>query len=493
MRLTVDLNVRKETISKHIYGHFAEHLGRCIYGGIWVGEDSSIPNTEGLRNDVVDVLRKMGIPNLRWPGGCFADAYHWKDGVGKRESRPSMVNTHWGGVTENNHFGTHEFMRLCELIGAEPYICGNLGSGTVQEMRDWIDYMTTAGKSPMADLRRGNGQEDPWRLVYFGVGNENWGCGGSMTAEFYSEQYRRYATYVRNVNREIVRIAGGANVDDYHWTEVMMREAARWMEGISVHYYTRVSKDWSQKGSATDFDESEWFSVLGNALFMDELIKKHSAIMDRYDPDKRIALVVDEWGTWYQVEPGTNPRFLYQQNTMRDALVAGLHLNIFNNHCDRVRMANLAQTINVLQSVILTEAEKMLLTPTYHVFEMFQVHQGATLLPVLLDHGVYEFEEKKLPQISVSASLNNQDEIHLSLCNLDPTRPAEIDALLRGGSGRVVSGSVLTATTMQAHNTFAQPDLVKPLPLEGARMSGENLTVTLPPMSVSVLRVVATG
>ncbi len=490
MRLTMDLGVRKSTIDRHIYGHFAEHLGRCIYGGIWVGEDSPIPNTNGLRDDVVAALRAMKIPNLRWPGGCFADTYHWLDGVGPREKRPSMVNTHWGGVTENNHFGTHEFLELCERIGAEPYICGNLGSGTVQEMKDWVDYITFSGRSPMTDLRKANGREEPWSLTYFGVGNENWGCGGSMTAEFYADQYRRYATYVRNINRDIYKIAGGANVADYHWTEVLMREAAKLMEGMSIHYYTRASKDWNQKGSATEFEEAEWFSVLENALYMDELVTKHGAIMDRYDPEKRIGLVVDEWGTWFSVEPGTNPRFLYQQNTIRDALVAGIHLNIFNNHSDRVRMANLAQTVNVLQSVILTEGERMILTPTYHVFDMFKVHQGATLLPVLMDGGEYRLQDKAIPRISASASVDAAGAVHLSLCNLSPDMPAEVDGLLRGCTATRVTGTVLTADTIQAHNTFDAPDLVRPVVFEGARLEGERLLATLPPRSVTVLELV---
>jgi alpha-N-arabinofuranosidase len=311
-----------------------------------------------------------------------------------------------------------------------------------------------------------------------------------MTAEFYTDQYRRYATYVRNANRDIYKIAGGANVADYHWTEVLMRDATRLMDGMSIHYYTRVAKDWNQKGSATEFDEAEWFSVLENALYMDELVTKHGAIMDRYDPEKRVGMVVDEWGTWFSVEPGTNPRFLYQQNSIRDALVAGIHLNIFNNHSDRVRMANLAQTVNVLQSVILTEGERMVLTPTYHVFDMFKVHQGATLLPVLMDGGEYCLQDKSIPRISASASVDAAGAVHLSLCNLSHDAPAEVDALIRGCTAARVTGTVLTAETIQAHNTFDDPDHVRPVVFEGARLDGERLTATLPPRSVTVLELV---
>ncbi|MBI5960091.1 MAG: alpha-N-arabinofuranosidase, partial [Chloroflexi bacterium] len=337
-RLTIYADGDGPTISRHIYGHFAEHLGRCIYDGIWVGENSPIPNTRGIRNDIVEALRRINIPNLRWPGGCFADDYHWRDGIGPREDRSSRVNTHWGNVTENNAFGTHEFMDLCAQLECEPYICGNVGSGTMQEMRDWLEYMTFAGDSTLANERRKNGQAEPWSLTYWGVGNENWGCGGNMRAEFYADEYRRYATYCRHFNEgKLYRIAGGPHDDDYHWTTVLMREAAARMEGLSLHYYSLIQ--WNDKKSATQFDESEWFTLLKKALFIDTLISQHSAIMDHYDPGKRVGLIVDEWGTWHAAEPGTNPAFLYQQNTLRDAVLAGVTFHIFHEHCDRVHMA----------------------------------------------------------------------------------------------------------------------------------------------------------
>ena len=367
--LILNTDVEQGTIRKHIYGHFDEHLGRCIYNGIYVGEASDIPNVRGIRMDIVEALRAIHIPNLRWPGGCFADEYHWMDGIGPKTDRPTMVNTHWGGVTENNHFGTHEFMDLCDQLGCEPYICGNVGSGTVQEMQQWVEYITFDGISPMSSLRKENGREDPWRLKYWGVGNENWGCGGSMRPEFYADQYRRYQTYVRNFgDNRIYKIACGPNGSDCRWTEILMQNTRRGdrhlMNGLALHYYTNYRQ------SATEFSEGDWSNVLQKALVMDELITRHSAIMDQYDPKSRVALIVDEWGTWYNVEPGTNPGFLYQQNSLRDALVAALHFHIFHNHNDRVHMANIAQTVNVLQSMILTQNEKMLLTPTYHVFNM---------------------------------------------------------------------------------------------------------------------------
>ncbi len=489
VKMVLDADVRKGKISRHIYGHFSEHLGRCIYGGIWVGKDSPIPNTDGIRNDVIKALKAIKIPVLRWPGGCFADEYHWMDGIGLYESRPTMINTHWGGVTENNHFGTHEFMRLCELIGAEPYICGNVGSGTVKEMQQWIEYITFDGKSPMADLRRANGREEPWKLTYFGVGNENWGCGGNMRPEYYADEYRRYATYIRNfAGNRIYKIACGANAGDYRWTEVLMREAGNMMDGLSLHYYT-VPGDWSNKGSAVDFDEAKWFDTLRKTLFMEELVTRHSTIMDQYDPEKRVGLIVDEWGTWYDVEPGTNPGFLYQQNTLRDALVAGINLNIFNNHCDRVKMANIAQMVNVLQAIILTEGEKMVLTPTYHVFDMYKVHQEADLLQVNLENEEYRFGDDAIPQVSASASMDKDGVIHISICNLSHEKDVEIDCQLRGTEVSGVSGTILTAPAMNAHNTFDAPENIKPARFNGASLKNGVLRIEMPPKSVVVLAV----
>jgi alpha-N-arabinofuranosidase len=371
--LTATITLRADqsgpVINPNIYGHFAEHLGRCIYEGVWVGEDSKIPNTRGIRKDVVEALKKLNIPVLRWPGGCFADEYHWRDGIGPRDQRPAMINTHWGGVTENNHFGTHEFLDFCEQLGTEPYICGNVGSGTPQEMMEWVEYMTSDADSPMANLRRKNGRKEPWKVRYFGVGNESWGCGGNMRPEFYADNFRRFNTFVKNYgSNRVYRIACGANANDTNWTEVVMSQAGRRMNGLSLHYYTIATGDWRNKGSATEFAENQWHSTLRRTLEMDDLIARHSAIMDKYDAQKRIGMVVDEWGTWYNVEPGTNPGFLRQQNTLRDGLVAALNFNVFHKHAARVVMANIAQTINVLQAMILTDKEKMILTPTYHAF-----------------------------------------------------------------------------------------------------------------------------
>ena len=402
-KVVVDASELRVKINKNIYGQFSEHLGGGIYGGMWVGENSTIPNTNGIRNDVVEALRRIKVPVLRWPGGCFADEYHWKDGIGPRDKRPTMINTNWGGVTENNNFGTHEFMELCRQLGCDAYICGNVGSGTVQELSQWVEYVNSDNSSPITELRRKNGRDSSWGVQYWGIGNESWGCGGNMRPEFYADQVRRYGTYCRNYGKnKVFKIACGPPDDDYEWTDVMMKSAYGYMDGLSLHHYS-----FGDGKTATDFDEGGWFDILRNTMKMDEYLTKHSAIMDKADPNKKIALVVDEWGTWHAVESGTNPAFLYQQNTMRDAVAAACNLNILNNHCDRVRMANIAQTINVLQAMILTKGEKIVLTPTYYVFDMFKVHQGALWVKTKIKSPDYVFGEQKLPAVNCSASIDN--------------------------------------------------------------------------------------
>lgn len=473
------------TISKHIYGHFAEHLGRCIYGGMYVGEkNNTIPHTNGVRNDVIDALKKLKIPNLRWPGGCFADTYQWKDGIGDKLKRPKIVNVWWGNVTEDNSFGTHDFLDMCERLGAEPYLAANVGSGTVKDLTDWVQYVNFSGVSPMSELRIENGREKPWNVKYWGVGNEAWGCGGNMTAEYYANIYRQYATFMGG--GKLFRIASGASSNDYHWTEVMMRDIPHHLlEGIALHHYSVI--DWNKKGPATGFSEEHYFTTMQRAMEMEELVTKHATIMDRYDPKKKVALVVDEWGGWYDVEKGTNPGFLYQQNTMRDAMIAGFTLNVFNNHADRVRMANLAQIVNVLQAVILTDESKMLLTPTYHVMEMYNVHQDATLLPLSVRSDDYTFGEKKLTAVSASASVDSSGVTHISLVNIDAKKGQEVAITLYGGNFKSVTGRVLTSVKIDDHNSFDAPDRIKPAIFKEAKFSNGILNVKLPPFSVVVL------
>lgn len=493
--VVLQTDLAKTKISKHIYGHFAEHLGNCIYSGFYVGDTNKIiPNTDGVRNDIIAALQKLKVPNLRWPGGCFADTYHWKDGVGPKKARPSIVNRWWGGVTEDNSFGTHDFLNLCERIGAQPYLAGNVGSGTVQELSDWVQYVNgPANTSPMTKWRVQNGRQAPWNVRFWGVGNEAWGCGGNMKPEYYANIYRQYATFMTdwsNNGERMFRVASGANGDDYNWTEVLMRDIPHNMlEGVALHHYSTVK--WSEKGSATQFSEAQYFATLRSAWHMEELVRRHSTIMDKYDPAKRVALVVDEWGGWYETEPGTNPSFLFQQNTMRDAMIAGMTLNIFNNHADRVRMANLAQTVNVLQAVILTKGEKIILTPTYHVMEMYNVHQDAAQIPLQIVNGAdYVLGNEKLPAVSVSASKNSEGTVHISLVNIDPKTEQKISLDLRGGIGaKSVTGRMLTAKNLQDFNSFDNPDKIKPAAFNGASIQADKLNVTLPPFSVVVLAI----
>ncbi|MBE8722564.1 alpha-N-arabinofuranosidase [Sphingobacterium pedocola] len=478
-------------INKHIYGHFAEHLGRCIYEGFYVGEsNTTVPHTKGIRNDVVEALKKLQIPNLRWPGGCFADTYHWKDGIGSKESRPTIVNNWWGGVTEDNSFGTHDFLDMCELLETEPYLAGNVGSGEVQELADWVQYVNFSGRGPMSDLRKLNGRQEPWSVKFWGVGNEAWGCGGNMTADYYSDIYRKYATFMSDWGNSggLYRVASGASSDDYNWTETLMKKIpSSLMKGVALHHYAVI--DWSKKGPSIDFTEEQYFKTMKSAWFMNELVEKHSAIMDKYDPKGKIDLVVDEWGGWYEVEPGTNPGFLYQQNTMRDAMIAGMTLNIFNNHARRVKMANLAQTINVLQAVILTEGEKMLLTPTYHVMEMYKVHQDATLIPLKLTSEDFTFKDEHIPAVSVSASQNSSGQTHISLVNIDPKVAKKISVDMGEINAKAVNGRILTAKKLRDYNSFLEPQKISPQQFTAAVLNGGKIEVEIPPFSVIVLQV----
>ena len=485
-------------INKELQGQFSEHLGRCIYEGIYVGEHSEIPNVNGMRMDVVEALKQIQVPVLRWPGGCFADEYHWKDGIGPKETRKKMINTHWGGVVEDNSFGTHEYFELCRQLGCETYINGNVGSGTVQEMSEWVEYMTFEGVSPMADLRAANGHEDAWTVDFFGVGNENWGCGGNMNPEFYGNMYRRYQTYVRNYagNKTISKIACGANVDDYEWTEEVLKACFRrtdpklhgMMDGLSLHYYTHPG-GWEHKGSATDFDEKIWYQTMKKTLYMEELIRRHGAIMDRFDPQKQVGMIVDEWGTWYDVEPGTNPGFLYQQNTMRDALVAGINLNIFNKHSDRVKMANIAQMVNVLQSVLLTEGPKMVKTPTYHVFDLYKVHQDADLVDSALETKVIGVEEENLvPNLTESASVDGNGVLHITMTNLDLENSYAIETVILGHETGTITASIVTGN-MRDKNTFEDPERVTVQNFEGVRKTEKGISFTIPACSVLAIAI----
>ncbi|MCD8106459.1 MAG: alpha-N-arabinofuranosidase [Oscillospiraceae bacterium] len=480
LKMTIDRTNEISKINKEIYGHFAEHLGRCIYGGIYVGENSPIPNINGYRKDVVEALKALKVPVLRWPGGCFADTYHWMDGIGKPEERRKIVNTNWGGVTEDNSFGTHEFLDFCELIGCDAYVSLNLGSGTVREAAEWVEYMTSSNVSPMTDLRKKNGREEPWKVKYIGIGNESWGCGGGMSPDYYMDLYKQFQQFIGHGGK----IACGPNAADYNWTDTLMRRSYGYfqMKGLSLHYYTIPTGDWGKKGSSVDFSKDEYYSTLANTWYMEELLKRHGATMDKYDIDKKVGLVVDEWGIWTDVIDGTNPGFLYQQNSMRDAIIAAINLDLFNEHSDRVKMANIAQMVNVLQAVVLTEGERMVKTPTYHVFDMYKDHMESTLVYSHIENKQL-LENKYLPAVSQSVSVDESGKLHLTISNASLEEDFDIDCVLPRSGFKSATARILTAPYTTC-NTFDNPEAVEPKAFDGVTLDGESLKFTLPKCSV---------
>ncbi len=478
-----------ETIPAEIYGQFSEHLGRCIYGGLWVGKDSSVPNIDGYRKDVFEALKALKVPVMRWPGGCFADDYHWMDGIGPQAKRAYISNNNWGGTLEDNSFGTHEFLNLCEMLGTEPYISGNVGSGSVEEMADWVEYMTSDAKSTMADLRRANGRDKPWKVKYFGIGNEAWGCGGNMRPEYYSDLFRRYGTYLRDFSgNRLYKIASGASDYDYNWTKVLMQNLkGRGMSGLSLHYYSVI--EWNRKGAASIFSDEAYYNLISKSIEIEEVLQKHIDIMDQVDPQNTVALLLDEWGTWYDVEPGTNPGHLYQQNTMRDAIIAALNFDIFHKYTRRLKMCNIAQVVNVLQSMILTNETEMVLTPTYHVFEMYNVHQNAEYLASdCLTPKVKCDRKVSVPEVDVTAS-RKDGVMNISLVNTDLKNSATVLVTFDNPKAvsQIVSARVLTSKDVHDYNDFGSADKVAPTAFKAYKFTKAGLEVTLPPCSVVAL------
>jgi alpha-N-arabinofuranosidase len=491
LELTVQADQPGDTISRYLYGQFAEHLGRGIYEGIWVGKDSDIPNTNGFRDDVIAALKELKIPVIRWPGGCFADEYNWRDGIGPREERPVRINTHWGWVDETNAFGTHEFFELVEMLDSEAYVAGNIGSATPREMAQWLEYITADGNTELAKLRRANGREEPWDVQFWGVGNETWGCGGHMTPAYYTDLYKRYATFLKAPEgKRPKRVASGGSDDNTEWTEALSSGAPSWMmNGISHHYYTLPTGNWPKKGNSTGFPEQEWISTLHNTMKVDGHLALNAAVLDEHDPDGNIGIYLDEWGTWYDPEEGHEPGFLFQYNTLRDAVVAALNFNIFHRHTKRLHMANIAQTVNVLQAVVLTEGEKMVRTPTYHAFKMYQPFQDATFIPINLgDVPDYTLGDITVPAVSASAARTAEGQLVLALVNLNPADTMTIEAGLDGFEAESASGRTLTADAMDAQNTFDEPELVEPSSIEVELYEGM-LKLELPAKSVTVIEI----
>ena len=494
VELSVDASKNGARIDRNIFGQFAEHLGHGIYDGIWVGPDSHIANTRGIRNDVVAALRELKVPNVRWPGGCFADEYHWRNGIGSR--RVVTLNPNWGGVIEPNTFGTHEFMDFIDQIGSEAYISVNVGSGTPHEAADWLEYMTAAQPTTLAAERSANGHADPYRVARLGIGNESWDCGGNMSPDYYLSQLKIYSRFVRNYNPaqqekdQMLKIAVGPGGEEQRfidWTETIMRayqhHSWSWdMNGLSMHSYT---VRWDDKFKSVGFGEDEYAQVLKSTLEMDGLITRYSGIMDKYDPQKKVALIVDEWGAWYAPLPGTNPGFLVQQNSLRDAILASLNLNIFARHADRVRGANIAQMINVLQAMILTDKEKMVRTPTYYVFKMYVPFQDSTFVPVTFDAGTYGHGGVSLPRLDAIAAKGEDGKLWLEVTNVEPDEPVEIELSLAGLAVKSATGEILTAPKVDSVNTFDAPNTVVPKPISAHAHNGK-LSLQLDPKSVTV-------
>jgi alpha-L-arabinofuranosidase len=496
--LTVDVSKAGAKIDRNIFGQFAEHLGHGVYEGIWVGPGSTIPNTRGIRNDVVAALKAIKVPNVRWPGGCFADEYHWRKGIGSQ--RLETLNPNWGGVIEPNTFGTHEFMDFLDQIGAEAYLSVNVGSGTPQEAAEWLEYLTTAQPTALAKERAANGHPAPYKIAYLGIGNESWDCGGNMTPDYYLSQLKIYSRFVRNFNpaqqdkQRMLKIAvgpGGGEPRFTEWTEAVMKayQNHQWswdIDGLSLHSYTVVR--WPPAFASVGFGEKEYSQILKSTLEMEGLVSKYSAMMDKYDPQKKVALAVDEWGAWYAPLPGSNPGFLVQQNSLRDAILAALNLNIFARHADRVRMANIAQMINVLQAMILTEKEKMVLTPTYYVYKMYVPFQDATFVPVTFNAGAYTQGDITLPRVDAIAAKDRAGRLWVEITNVDPNQPVEIEVSLVGITPKSAAGETLTASKVDSVNSFEAPNTVVPKPIS-AKVQGGKLALKLEPKSVTVISV----
>jgi alpha-L-arabinofuranosidase len=482
---SLDVSNPGARIAPEIYGQFSEQLGKGITDGIWVGERSTIPNIRGYRSDVVKALQELHVPVLRWPGGCYADTYHWRDGIGRREQRPVTLNRWWGNNEESNAFGTHEYFGFAELIGARTFLSVNVGTGTTSEAKDWVEYVTSASRSHLAQLRRANGRQEPWRIDYAGIGNEAWGCGGNLTAEQYAPLLRMFSTFVRQ-DQGPKAVAVGPSADDYHWTETIMASHGQF-DVLSLHYYTLPTGDWSHKGPATGFGRGEWLQTFAQTRRIEEMIAKHSAIMNKSDPARKVALAVDEWGTWYDTPPGAPA--LRQDNTLRDALVAATNFHIFHRHAERVRMANIAQTVNVLQSALLTDGARMVRTPTYYAFQMYVPFQGATSIPVQLQTPQLTTANQRLPALDVTAAKGADGVVYLGLINIDPAEAADIELTIAGPSKGHVSGTLLTASAMDSQNRFGTAEAVRPRPFSGARWSEGRLQIAMPAKSLVVMRI----
>lgn len=473
-----------------IHGHFTEHIGAVIYDGIWVGPDSPIPNVDGIRKSLLDSLKKLEPPVFRWPGGCFADRYHWRDGIGPSAHRPRRFGR-WTEVTEPNHFGTHEFMRFCRLTGADAYFAGNVGTGTSEEFQQWVEYCNAPpGRTTLADERVANGQTDPFAIRYWGVGNESWGCGGKFTPEDYCTEYRKFTEWLPGYGVPLYLIAAGPNGNDLDWTRRFMK---KWMDGAraplhgwSPHYYCGTA------GTSTEFTVDQWYTLIDRAAYVERLITDQWGVLGEFDRNHAIKLIVDEWGCWHPEDKRLPAHHtLAQYSTMRDAIVAGLTLDTFHRHADKVAMANVAQLVNNLHSLFMTEGDKLVETPNYHVFMMYRTHKGGTPLGTRIVSPQIEYGERdrrRLSALGGSASVRDK-VVTITMTHAGAAGPLEVALRLRGGAGEVAGATHVTHTKLNAFNTAANPTEIAPKPLEVKAAGAGGYVVVLPPATVASVRV----
>jgi alpha-N-arabinofuranosidase len=504
------------TIAPEIYGHFAEHLGGVVYDGIWVGENSKIANVNGIRKSLIDAFAKIKPSVVRWPGGCFADSYNWRDGIGPKNKRPRTTNF-WRDAREwpkdapdgpwkydTNQFGTDDFLRFCKLTGAQPYIAANLRSLPAKDFYEWVEYCNSpAGTTTLADMRAVNGERDGAKVRFWGIGNESWGCGGNFTPEEYAAEYRRFTAWAPRYGVDLAFIGAGPNGGDLDWTrrfftKLNERRALGAMWGWAMHHYSwNVSSgrttDWFQgKGDAVNYPDEEWYEMLREADRIDGMIAECWSVMGEIDRNHRIKLVVDEWGTWFKSgSEVNNTHLLGQQSTIRDAVLAGLTLDTFHRHAEKIGMAAIAQLVNCLQSLFLAHEDKFVLTPTYHVFDMYAAHQGKTSVRTVVTAPRANYTRAGQPAtirgLNGSASLNGK-QLVVTVTNSDPKSARETEIAVRGASVKSVKGTVLSASDIHAHNSFADPNQVTPKDA-GARLSGSSLVHAFPPASVTKLEI----
>jgi alpha-N-arabinofuranosidase len=476
-RVVVRTDVEIGVVKPELHGHFAEHLGSCVYGGLWVGKNSKVPNINGHRKLAVEYLRELGVPVLRWPGGCFADDYHWRDGIGPIAKRPKRVNIHWGGYVEDNSFGTHEFIELCRQIGAEPYLAGNVGSGSPHEMRDWVEYCNYPGGSDLSQERAANGSREPFRVRYWGVGNESWGCGGNMKAEEYAALYRQFSVYLKEFGgTKPFLIASGPSGADVRWSRGLLDNLQGELpDGLSMHYYEGGGEE------STRFKVAQMNEQLAIFADVEKAILQQRAVLDGYREGRRVGLVLDEWGAWDHIVEADEKRYgaLWQQGTIRTALAAGLGLNLFNRMADKLYMCNIAQIVNVLQSLLLTEgaeSDKCVRTTTYHAFALFKAHRGKTAVRA-------DVQNPETFGLTVSASMAEK-ELVLSLVNPHSETDLRVECSLAGVTAKQGSAGMLHDADLNACNTFEKPNNVVPqkLPLS---IDGSRVQLDLPRMSVA--------